>query len=97
MRYRSAMGHALYGEKGYNIPRGAKDDMEKARRRNYTFFDAPVGMIISMDSKLAAVDILSVGLYLQMLCLLLQERGLGSCIQVSPFKWRLSEIGGCSD
>lgn len=82
-KYRSAMGHSLYGPNGYNIPRGASDQMETARRRNYTFFDAPTGLIVSMDSSLAPVDVLSVGLYLQTLVLLLQERGISHCIQVS--------------
>lgn len=81
--YRSDMGHSLYGKDGYNIPRGEKGAMEKARRRNYHFFDAPVGMIVCMDSALATVDVLSIGLYLQNLVLLLQERGVSSCVQVS--------------
>lgn len=82
-KYRSALGHSLYGPDGYNISRDAKDQLETARRRNYTFFDAPVGLIVAMDSALAKVDILSVGLYLQTLVLLLQERGVSNCIEVS--------------
>lgn len=83
MKYRSEMGHALYGPNGYNVVRGDKEGMNAARRRNYTFFDAPMAFIVSMDTSLAAVDVLSVGLYLQTLVLLLQERGLSHCIEVS--------------
>lgn len=82
-QYRSDMGHALYGPNGYNIQRGDKDSMNEARRRNYTFFDAPTAFIVAMDNKLAAVDVLSIGLYLQTLVLLLQERGVRHCIEVS--------------
>lgn len=82
-KYRSDMGHALYGPKGYNIGRGVKEDMEKARLRNYNFFDAPTGCILSLDKSLADVDILSAGLYLQTLVFLLKERGVSSCIEVS--------------
>lgn len=82
-KYRSEMGHSLYGPNGYNIPREAREQLEIARRRNYTFFDAPVGLIVSMDNSLAPVDVLSVGLYLQTLVLLLQERGISHCIEVS--------------
>lgn len=82
-QYRSDMGHTLYGKDGYNIARGDKAGMEAARRRNYDFFGAPTGMIIYMDSALAPVDTLAVGLWLQTFCMLLEERELESCIQVS--------------
>lgn len=81
--YRSEMGHKIYGEEGYGIARGDREGMEKARRRNYDFFGAPVGMVIYIDSALAAVDVLAVGLWLQTFCILLEERGVESCIQVS--------------
>jgi nitroreductase len=81
--YRSVMGSMLYGETGYNIPRTDKERLEKARRRNYDFFDAPVALIVGIDDCLADVDVLSVGMYLHTLTLLLAERGVGSCYQVS--------------
>lgn len=81
--YRSEMGHMLYGKEGYNIARSDKDGLEKAQRRNYDLFGAPLGMIIYIDSTLAPVDVLTVGLWLQSLCMLLEERDLESCIQVS--------------
>ncbi len=57
--------------------------MEKARRRNYAFVGAPLGMIVCMDRRLADVDVMCVGMYVQTLCLLLAERGVASCVQVS--------------
>lgn len=81
--YRSALGKALYGPNGYDVAREDKEGMEAARRRNYSFFGAPVGMVVCMDRSLDQVDVMCVGMYVQALCLLLAERGLGSCVQVS--------------
>ncbi|KAF2002461.1 Nitroreductase [Amniculicola lignicola CBS 123094] len=76
-------GMLLYGSEGYNVDRNDKKALEHARLRNYEFFDVPVGTIISMHSSLAPVDTMILGMYLQTLCLLLAERGLGTCIAVS--------------
>ncbi|KAJ4990385.1 hypothetical protein SVAN01_04047 [Stagonosporopsis vannaccii] len=81
--YRSALGRDLYGPKGYAVSRDDEEGMERARRRNYEFFGAPVGIIVCMDGQLDEVDVMCVGMYVQTLCLLLAERGLGSCVQVS--------------
>lgn len=81
--YRSALGRELYGPRGYAVSRDDKEGMEKARRRNYEFFGAPLGIIVCMDGRLDEVDVMCVGMYVQTLCLLLAERGLGSCVQVS--------------
>lgn len=81
--YRSDFGHLLYGPEGYNIKREDKHVAETARCRNYNFFDAPVGVIVYMDKSLADVDIMCVGMYMQSLSLLLGERGVSCCWQVS--------------
>ena len=81
--YRSDLGHQLYGPEGYGIARSDRDGMRKAQSRNYTFFDAPVAMILCMDKSLAQVDVLSVGMYLQILCLLFAERGISTCVEAS--------------
>jgi nitroreductase len=85
MQFRSEFGHLLYGEKGYNIPREDRDAAEKARRRNYEFFGAPVCAVISMDAELveSPVNAMSVGMFVQIFMLALAEKGLGSCLQVS--------------
>jgi nitroreductase len=77
------MGRQIYGPEGYNVPRTDEEQMHKARLRNYTFFDAPCAMIVCMERGLAEVDILSVGMYLQNLCLLLAEQGVGTCVEAS--------------
>lgn len=87
-RFRSDLGHELYGVHGYNIARGDRDGMEKARLRNYEFFDAPTVAAICIPSSLAEkgflAETMSVGLYLQTLVYLLAERGIGTCMQVAP-------------
>ncbi|KAK5050794.1 hypothetical protein LTR84_003353 [Exophiala bonariae] len=81
--YRSEMGNAMYGKNGYDIPRHDKERIEAADRRNFNFFEAPLALIVAVDSALAPVDILATGMYLHTLCLLLAEQRLGHCYQVS--------------
>jgi len=81
--YRSDLGHTLYGPEGYNIPRSDREGARKAQLRNYRFFDAPVVAVIGLPDTLAKADVFSVGLYIQTLTLLMTERGLGTCLQVS--------------
>jgi nitroreductase len=81
--YRSDLGHLIYGPEGYGIPRSDRDGWLKAQSRNYTFFDAPVAIILCMDKSLAQVDVLSAGMYLQTLCLLFAERGVSTCAEAS--------------
>ncbi|WP_083745645.1 nitroreductase [Variovorax sp. KK3] len=51
--------------------------------RNYRFFDAPVGLIFSIDSRLTRHSWLDFGLFLQTLMLAARSRGLDTCPQVS--------------
>lgn len=81
--YRSELGHQLYGPEGYNIARTDRDGSLRAQLRNFKFFDAPVAIILCMDRRLAQIDVLSAGMYLQTLCLLLLEHGLGVCVEAS--------------
>nr|POE99429.1 nitroreductase nfnb [Quercus suber] len=81
--FRSELGHVLYGDKGYGIPRTDHESHREAELRNFSFFDAPVVAVISMDAALAAVDAMSVGMFVQTFMLALTERGLGSCLLVS--------------
>lgn len=81
--FRSELGHKLYGEEGYDIKRDEHERHEQAVLRNYEFFGAPVCGIIAMHTSLGAVDIMSVGMFIQTFILALTERGLGTCLQVS--------------
>ena len=57
------MGWALYGLLG--ISRGEKEKMRAQQRRNYLFFDAPVGMIFTIDRVLEVGSWLDYGMFLQ--------------------------------
>lgn len=85
--HRSDLGRELYGPDGYNVARSDTEATFAAQLRNYQFFDAPVGAIICMDENLAQIDALSIGMYLQTVCLLLAERELGTCVAVSVVGW----------
>lgn len=76
---RGSNGEALYSALGI-----ARDD--KAGRfgqlaRNFTFFDAPVGLFVHMPRLMGPPQWADLGLWLQTVMLLLVEAGLGSCAQ----------------
>jgi nitroreductase len=81
--YRSRLGKQLYGPEGYDIPRSDSERMRKAQLRNYMFFDAPCALIVCMERSLVQIDVLSIGMYLQTVCLLLAEKGIGTCVEAS--------------
>jgi nitroreductase len=70
----------------YNALSIEKDDVEsrlKQVRENFRFFGAPVGMIITIDKSFAQNGWGHVGMYLQNLCLVAIDSGLGTCLQES--------------
>lgn len=76
---RVAVGAGMYEKLGI-----AQDD--KATRhamlgRNFQFFDAPVGLIFSIDKIFDKNGWAHMGMYMQTLALLAVEEGLGSCMQ----------------
>jgi nitroreductase len=78
------------GETMYEALGIARED--KAARfaqggKNLVFFDAPVGLIVTMDRSLAELQILDVGLFVQNIMLLAQERGLATCPQAAWSMW----------
>jgi nitroreductase len=81
--YRSALGKLLYGPQGYDVPREDTERLTKLRLRNYTFFDAPCAVVVYMEKGMAQADVLSVGIWVQSLCVLLAEQGLATCVEVS--------------
>ena len=60
---RRACGWGLYGTLG--IGREDKDRMHAQHARNYAFFDAPVGLIFSIDRDLEKGSWLDYGMFLQ--------------------------------
>jgi len=78
---RKACGKALYQSLGI-----ALDDTEgkrKHKRRNYNFFEAPIGMIIFLEREMPKGSWIDVGLFLQNLLLAAEGAGLSTCAQAT--------------
>lgn len=76
---RRATGWGLYGTLG--IKKGEKDKMKAQHARNFAFFDAPVGLFITIDRGLELGSWLDLGLFLQTLMLAARGCGLDTCPQ----------------
>jgi nitroreductase len=74
-------GWSLYGLLG--IERGEKDKMRAQVQRNYQFFDAPVGLIFTIDQVMGRGSLLDYGMFMQNIMLLARARGLHTCPQAA--------------
>ena len=74
-------GWGLYGLLG--IERGEKDKMHAQHQRNFRFFDAPVGLIFTIDRRLDAGSLIDYGMFLQSIMLAARARGLHTCPQAA--------------
>jgi nitroreductase len=64
----------------------ARDDKEKRLRqwlRNYNFFDAPVGLIFTLDRAFGERVLLDYGMFMENLMLAARTRGLDTCPQLA--------------
>ena len=66
----------LYGTLG--IGRADKDKMHAQHRRNFLFFDAPIGLIFSIDRDLELGSWLDYGMFLQSIMVAARQFGLGN-------------------
>jgi nitroreductase len=78
---RRKVGWDLYGLLG--IARGESDRMRQQHGRNFRFFDAPVGMIMTIDRRLETGSWLDYGMFLQGLMTAAAAHGLGTCPQAA--------------
>ncbi len=78
---RRKIGWDLYGLLG--IGREDKDKMHAQHGRNYTFFDAPVGIIFTIDRILEQGSWLDFGMFLQNVMVAARARGLDTCPQAA--------------
>jgi len=76
---RFEVGEAMY--KLLGIPREDKAARLQQFARNWDFFGAPAGLFCFIDRRMGPPQWSDLGMYLQTLMLLLEERGLGSCAQ----------------
>lgn len=78
-------GELMYSATG--ITREDKMARFEQGARNMSFFEAPVGLIITMNRSLCESQMIDVGILVQTILLLAQERGLASCPQASWAMW----------
>jgi nitroreductase len=78
---RRAVGYALYGHLG--IGRREVERMREQHDRNFVFFDAPVGMIFTIDRRLNQGSWVDYGMFLQNIMIAAQARGLHTCPQAA--------------
>jgi nitroreductase len=78
---RRAVGWDLYGLLG--IAKGEAAKMKAQHRRNFQFFDAPVGLIFTIDRRLATGSWLDYGMFLQNVMTAARGRGLDTCAQAA--------------
>jgi len=74
-------GWGLYGLLG--IGKGDKDQMHAQHQRNYRFFDAPVGLMFTMDRVLGRGSLVDYGMFLQSIMVAARGHGLSTCPQAA--------------
>ena len=78
---RRKVGWDLYGL--LDIAKTDKARMHAQHRRNYEFFDAPVGLIFTIDRVMRQGSWLDYGMFLQNIMIAARGRGLDTCPQVA--------------
>ena len=74
-------GWSLYGLLG--IGKADKDKMHLQHQRNYRFFDAPVGLMFTLDKVMGRGSLLDYGMFLQNIMLAARAHGLHTCPQAA--------------
>ncbi len=94
---RRANGFGLYGALG--IGRREVDRMRAQHDRNFVFFDAPVGMIFTIDRRLNKGSWIDYGMFLQNIMIAARARGLHTCPQAAfaPYHRQIRPILGIAD
>lgn len=78
---RRKVGWDLYGL--LEIGKADKEKMHAQHGRNYAFFDAPVGLIFTIDRVLAKGSWLDYGMFLENVMIAARGRGLDTCPQAA--------------
>lgn len=74
-------GWGLYGLLG--IAKGEKDKMHMQHQRNFRFFDAPVGLMFTLDRVMGRGSLLDYGAFLQNIMVAARGHGLHTCPQAA--------------
>ncbi len=78
---RRKLGWDLYGLLG--IGKGEREKTQRQHGRNYLFFDAPVGLVVTLERDLPVGAWLDTGMFLQNLMLAARAFGLDTCPQAA--------------
>jgi nitroreductase len=78
---RRGVGWGLYGLLG--IEKGDREGAMRQAKRNYAFFDAPVGLFFTVDAYLGKGSWFDAGLYMQTVMLAARGEGLHTCPQAA--------------
>lgn len=94
---RRKIGWDMYGLLGIG-----KGDFEKTHvqhGRNYAFFDAPVGLMITMDRIMERGSLIDCGMFLENLMVAARARGLDTCPQAAFLEYHriIAEVVGIPD
>jgi len=74
-------GWSLYGLLG--IGKADKDKMHLQQQRNFKFFDAPVGLMFTLDRVMGRGSLVDYGMFLQTIMLAARAKGLHTCPQAA--------------
>lgn len=78
---RRKVGWDLYGLLG--IQKSDKERMHAQHGRNYRFFDAPVGLMFTIDRSMGRGSLIDYGMFLQSIMVAARARGLDTCPQAA--------------
>ncbi|MBL0731018.1 nitroreductase [Piscinibacter sp. HJYY11] len=95
---RRKVGWDLYSLLG--IAKGDKERMHAQHGRNYAFFDAPVGLMFTIDRMMEQGSWLDYGMFLQNIMVAARARGLDTCPQAAWTQYHriiLPAIGASPD
>ena len=81
-----AVGWRLYGLLG--IQKGDKERMHAQHSRNYQFFDAPVGLLFTIDRVMQKGSLVEYGMFLQNIMIAARAHGLSTCPQAAFVKYQ---------
>ena len=74
-------GWGLYGLLG--ITKGDKEKMHAQHQRNFRFFDAPVGLMFTIDRVMGRGSLVDYGMFMQTLMIAARGHGLHTCPQAA--------------
>ncbi|MFZ1681095.1 MAG: nitroreductase [Rhizobiaceae bacterium] len=94
---RRTVGWALYDKLG--IGRRDVEKMRAQHDRNFTFFDAPVGILVCIDRRLQVGSWLDLGMFIENILIAARGHGLSTCPQAAfaPYHRQLRPILGMAE